>query len=600
MAMKKSISIVLTIILCLTTFAFAEKQLEKSEILEILAVLTANPQKVWIQSGTIEATHEEYRASTTTDANKINSRIAEEVQAYKDNPNKIQLTEKLQQMKLEAIPFNTRYKLANEYTMNSTVIVKVDGEKFYWEINVGSRADSVKKPADLVDNFLTDEFNLTCNTKRVFAWDGQSYVTYSRPINHATIEPGRFPVNGSLTAGVVPWGHGRYSLEELTKAGSSATEIGTEIHLTVERADRQESFVLDSEKSYALSQFTSVRQNGKTKVYNYGGYQSINGKWYPAIVLIEEFDTSDVPQKLLARDVWNFTSIDLTKPAENAFAVAYEYDAFIEDFCFDDDKPLQYRHSAPEIPDISRVDTDELKIKRLEFASSGGKQNCATASLKYVCDKLGAKCSLENLSKIVHGNKNTSPLAEMQQFAQNLGLNAVAVKTDIETLAGVDSYQVIVYLPEQKHFVVLETVDNEFVRLIDLGSNAFYYRRSIDWFKSAWDGTALLISTEPVRLAGSFVKLNNTNLENIIGCCGCQSCTKLLQLYYIITCYQDGCICAGTYEIHYTRYGCEDAPSGTCSESSMVRYKETQCGMAPYCECALSGDWTFYYMQACS
>ena len=145
MAMKKSISIVLTIILCLTTFAFAEKQLEKSEILEILAVLTANPQKVWIQSGTIEATHEEYRASTTTDANKINSRIAEEVQAYKDNPNKIQLTEKLQQMKLEAIPFNTRYKLANEYTMNSTVIVKVDGEKFYWEINVGSRADSVKK-----------------------------------------------------------------------------------------------------------------------------------------------------------------------------------------------------------------------------------------------------------------------------------------------------------------------------------------------------------------------------------------------------------------------------------------------------------------------
>ena len=63
----------------------------------------------------------------------------------------------------------------------------------------------------------------------------------------------------------------------------------------------------------------------------------------------------------------------------------------------------------------------------------------------------------------------------MQQFAESLGLNTVAAKIDIKTLNGLGDCQVIVYLPGQKHFAVLGMMDAEYVRLIDMSSNKFYF-----------------------------------------------------------------------------------------------------------------------------
>ena len=62
---------------------------------------------------------------------------------------------------------------------------------------------------------------------------------------------------------------------------------------------------------------------------------------------------------------------------------------------------------------------------------------------------------------------------------------------------------------------MLGDIDGEFVRLIDLDCNRFYYRRSIDWFNSAWDGTALIIAKEPVAMEGSFAKLDDSNCEKL-------------------------------------------------------------------------------------
>ena len=204
---RKTVALIAVLFLCST--ALAGRQLERSEVLELFTTLTANPQKAWISTGTIQATRQEYRAPRTTDPTEINLRIAQEFNDYIANPNKSELTPELQQMKIQAIPFNVRYKLSNEYTMDSAVTVKVDGEKFHWQIDVDSRTDSVKPTADLAGNYMTEEFNLDWNEKRVFAWNGNSYVTYFRPGNHATIEPKRFAVNGPLTAGVITWGYSK-------------------------------------------------------------------------------------------------------------------------------------------------------------------------------------------------------------------------------------------------------------------------------------------------------------------------------------------------------------------------------------------------------
>jgi len=157
-------------LLCVSGVAFADRPMDRAEILQIFQKLTSQPRKTWIPAGTIEATHEEYKAPKMMGANMLNSQINKEVQLYQRSPNKKELTEELQKMRLDAEPFNARYKLSNEYTMSSTAIVKFDGDRFYWEISVNSRTDSVKPGKDLAGNFLTDQFDLDWNARRIFAW----------------------------------------------------------------------------------------------------------------------------------------------------------------------------------------------------------------------------------------------------------------------------------------------------------------------------------------------------------------------------------------------------------------------------------------------
>jgi hypothetical protein len=199
----------------------ADRSLEREEILQIFQELTSQPRKTWISAGTIEARHTEYRASKTMDANEVNEQINQKIQKYQANPNKPERTESLQKMRLDAIPFNIRSRLSNEYTMSSTVTVKFDGERFYWEIDANSRTDSVQPGRELSDNFMTSHFDLEWNTKRIFAWDGEKYTTYSLPGNCATIDlvdTTPHIVNGPLTAGVITWGYGYFTYERLSAA----------------------------------------------------------------------------------------------------------------------------------------------------------------------------------------------------------------------------------------------------------------------------------------------------------------------------------------------------------------------------------------------
>jgi len=153
----KNILLVVLFLLSVSCAAFADRELDRTEILQIFEQLTSQPRKTWIPAGTIEATREEYKAPKTTDRNEINNRIGEKIQQYQSNPDKRELTENLQKMKLDALPFNVRYRLSNEYTMNSTVTIRYDGNRFYWEINVDSRNDSVKPSKDLAGNFMSDQ-----------------------------------------------------------------------------------------------------------------------------------------------------------------------------------------------------------------------------------------------------------------------------------------------------------------------------------------------------------------------------------------------------------------------------------------------------------
>jgi hypothetical protein len=581
--------------------AFAERPLERAEILQLFEKLTSQPRKTWIPAGTIRAMHEEYRAPEITDLGEINSRIKEKVAEYQNRTDKRELTEDLQKMKLDAMPFNVRYELSNEYTMSSTVTVRFDGDRFYWEINVDSRKDSVKPGKDLEDNFMTDQFNLDWNAKRIFAWDGEKYTTYFLPGNHAIVDTtGRTPhvVNGPLTAGIIPWGYGYYSYENLTAINSLAVEKyvdgRTQVHLTLNDPDSSEMlFVMDSAKDYAV---LSCIMNGRGNTViskQYSNYKLVSDNWVPTVILIERYEAGS--NRLLASDIWNITSVDANVPEGYNFDVSYENDALIEHFSFVTGKPTMYRHS-----DI--INTDRLLADRVTFAASEGSQtqNCATAALKYAISQLGKNVTDQQLAELItEPNKQTS-LYSMKRFVQQLGLYCRAVKTDIQTLKSLNNCEVILHIPGKGHFVVLGNIDDSYVRIIDLAANKFYYRTELNFFSIDWtEGTALIMSNSTIE--GKFAEIDESELGSITGSSGYQ-CNVLRQEYNVIFCDYVGGECGGYYRVFYERWGCGVADSGSCSQSTMIRYRKTPCIEDPGnpAGCKGTGEWTSYYMQACS
>ncbi len=593
-------------ILCLFSLsgiAFGDRQLERAEILQILQKLTSQPRKTWISAGTIEATHEEYRAPKITSTTAISTEITKAIQEYQNSSDKRELTEELHKMRLDAIPFNVRYRLSNELAMNSTVVVKFDGNRFYWEINVDSRRDSVKPNSALADNFMTKQFNLEWNARRIFSWDGQKYTRYSLSANQAMVDTtGSVPhaVNGPLTAGFIPWGYGLYTYKNLSAAESSAIEKyidgQTQIHLTLNNSDGSEMlFVLDAKRNYAV---ISHSTDGLDKIISrkYDNYRQVSGVLVPMTILIEEYDT--FTNRLLATDFWDFTSISGDTPSLGNVSVEYEPDALIEYRSDVSSKPALYRYSYT-------VDTDQLLTERLDYAASEGiqAQNCATAALKYAASQLGKDLTYRQLAQMVDRSGGATSLNTMKDFAHRCGLYCRAVRTDVQTLKGLSGCQVILHFPKKNHFVALEGIDDEYAWSVDLSKDKFYYRTDLNFLDMDWtEGTALLISDRPIQLQGNSIEIADSQLSNIIGGSG-YTCTKLLQKYDIIFCSNPSPgICLGYYEAYMKRYGCESAESGSCVTERLVRFAETFCIVDPYnpFSCYVTCEWTFYYMRACA
>jgi hypothetical protein len=368
----------------------------------------------------------------------------------------------------------------------------------------------------------------------------------------------------------------------------------TQIHLTLNNPDGSEMlFIMDQQKDYAVTSCLITGHGNAVISKRYSDYQSIAGNWVPSAVLLERYEAES--NRLLARDLWNITSIDVNTPESYDFEVGYEDDALIEHFSFSGSRPEMYRY-------LQRVNPDLLLAERLAYIASENaqSQNCATAALKYVASQLGKNITDQQLAQLVNGPDKTTNLYQIKQFAQGLGLYCRAVKTDIKTLKSLYGCKVILHIPGKKHFVVLEAIDDKYVWTVDLASNKFYYRTDINFFEMDWtDGIALLISNSPI--AGEFTEIDESELGNITGASGYQ-CNILRQEYNVIFCDYIGGECGGEYKVFFTRWGCGPAESGSCSQTKMVRYKKSPCILDPYdlYNCDVTGEWTVYYMQACA
>lgn len=591
--------LVVPFLFSLCTAAFADADLSRDEILQICQQLIAQPRKTWLAAGTIVATHDEYKAPKTTDPNQINDRITQTVRQYITNPDKIELTENLRKMKLDAIPFNVRYELSNESMMRSNVVVRFDGDRFYWEINVESRTDSLKPGKDLAGNSMTKEFNPTWNATRIFAWDGEKYTNYTPGANHAMVDAAdNVPrgINGPLTAGIISWGYGLYTYDNLAAAESSAVEkiVGgqTQIHLTIIYSDGLESrFVLDAEKDYAVLSCLTTGTDNSIISKQYSNYQLVADKWVPATILIERREAGS--DRLLTRHLWDITSIDQEVPGPAAFEVSYDDDTLIQHYSDMADEPQVYRHS-----DI--VDTDLLLSERLTFLANEGlqPQNCATAASKYVAVNMGIAVADAQLAELVNEPNGDTSLYQIRQFMQSMGLYCRAIKADIKTLQKLNGCEAILHIPSKEHFVAFERIDNEDVWVVDLAANKFYYRTDLNFFGMDWtEGTALLISQRPIN--GQFIQIDDNDLITITGG-EYYKCTKVLQTPYTIGCDYVGGLCGGNSYRYWLIKGCDTSPNGSCSTHLLLSSQWCPCIDDPPSGCKANGEWVDYFMRACN
>ena len=558
--MKNKIVITALVLnLIMTSFLFADRTLEKSEITAIVENLTSSSRQTWIPQGTIEATLQSFSSKTNC-------------------------------------------------TMESKETIKYDGNRFYWEINIlsdtadnGHRVSASRSKRDAI------------NTKRIFIWDGQWYSMYFVPVRNAIsakssteISP---KVTGCLTAGVIPWGYGIYSRTNLLDSGLDAEEVSSEgqtlIHLTVKNANGMELFfVLDPAKNYAVLS-SSIKGLGDSCILQeYSNYVLTGGQWVPSTILIERYSDCKKTEKLVSYDYWVFDHVDSERPQDSVFNVSYEDDTLIEYHPDSRRGPLFCQYS-------SRVNAKDLLNRKLATLNSntGYSRNCATSVLKYVIESLGKSTADSNLAVLVDRTSSGTSLLAMQQFVNNMGLYSLAAKMDVQTLSNnTANYKPILYLPWSNHYVVFSHIENNGVWVIDLSNDRFCHSIPLEKFtaKNA-NSIVLFVSDKPVSIRGAYTTIPERELLKIVGSSGSgfgtYSCTELIQAYDIIFCPEPlNYMCMGEYTVFWNRYGCkEDNSGGECTGTGVVGSLSSPCINDPYYPdtCDTTGYWYADYMRAC-
>ena len=593
----RTLTILLTIVaaLCLSPVAWGQRTLSSTETQQILQQLTSRPRQTWLPAGTIQATHKEHGAPKTTDETFIRNEIDKEVMQYQNTSSLMGRTTTVEKMKLDAIPFNVRYKLSNESAMSSRVTVKYDKGLFYWEINVDWRQDSVLPDTTLAGNYMTKQVDLRWNKRRIFAWDGQEYTTYSASGNHAVVDAAgklKRAVTGPLTAGLIPWGYGRFSSTRLATAQVSARQnAGGTIDMTLKHADGSAtSLTLDPTKAYAVTKATITSVGGAVVTYTCSGYRLAGSNWVPWNIVIERQNES-LTSRLPTSEQWTFTAVSAAVPSPGSFHVPMATDAIVEY-----SSPVSVSSAIYVQSDL--VDTRGLLAQRLAYAAgeNSRRQNCATAALQQVATELGKSVSESALARLVGPDGRTS-LYDMMRCAQSAGLYGRVVKTDLTTLQSLTGVKAILHIPGKNHFVVLDGIDDRYVRLTDLSNRKFHYRQKVEFFPMEWsEGVALVLSDRPI--SGSFTTLTDGALGNLFGGAG-WSCNQLLQESAVFYCNDFVTGCDGSVVVIFERWGCGQTPTGSCPEEIMVGSQETGCIIDNYYDCTVTGEWYYYDMSAC-
>lgn len=540
----------------------ADRVLSSDEINTILSILTQNPVQTWLPAGTIWARHLEYYEA--------------EKSVYESN---------------ETMRFN--------------------GSRFCWEISLASvgnedKASSGKK--GIVDANLLDT-----NGEKVFCWDGDTYTRYYKSSNYAVIESqgsqAPFGTYGPFSAGIVPWGYGIFTLQNLSQYTCTGSEIWVEgqnrilLQITDEKSNPvlQMSFVLDPNKNYAVVSFLLQDPQLSGIEQKYDQYVQVGNRWIPTVITIERFLKTPQGRDVASYEDWRFETITSEVPAAADFSVKLRTGTFVE-FYSSGKKSLMYYVS-------DQKDIKSLLDEKTAFSSYSApvQESCAAAAAQLVARQFSRSFSAEQMETLVtqQNNKMTS-LYLLKEKLEEAGLYCAAVETTLESLRGIKNSTIILHLSASNHYVILDHVDDKDVWTIDLTSRKIYWKTPIQQFLQEWkQGTALIVSDSPSNLSNNEETLLPplTQQQIMGGNVAGYSCTELLQVEDHLLCSKPvGWLCGGRYYRYAERYGCREDPNGsTCVGREMLGHDYTHC-LTDFVHpgwCTITGTWYPRSIRAC-
>jgi len=624
------------------------RTLSPSEVQAVLQELTANPTQAWISTGSVTGTsiEESWPSYEYTDR-EIELRTAAEIIEFKTTPPASMVDTDYIFDHLDAIPYNIRYMYRIGTRKEETFRILTNQGQFNWFSELVRFQDGAELKDDVViPYYMTTEderyfakanppvhaskrFNPNWNQQRTVAWDGQEFLIHnaspSQGLNHAyrqdtPVLPSALP--DPLIAGLIPWGHGIYTLDNLARAavhGSETTVDGVtitkiSIHSGIGPSRTQIEATLARQHSpqgipaYALTAVQILKGQQGEFTAKHSGHIWLEGRWVPTQIVTERPQSQYGAERTVRQTfLLEFSS----EPVSERDMHPPLRDAWVEYHAPGLAQPLRYQMSSTIDSEIllqeklalMQVKAQNQAHARMHPPVINRSGNCATLSLGYVSRALGHPIDDRKLASLVD-DAGKSSLFDLRKLARQEGLYCEVVSTNIDSLATLGACQIILYLPDKGHFVVLGDVDTFDIQLIDLQKNTFLYPLNKHKFNLDWqEGIALVLSTDSIGFPlSSQIELPPDRVLKSKRAGLAYDCTKLIQdgESYDVHC-PDSPPCGGIYKDYSTIFGCDLAESGTCTNFIQWAYKESNCMLKPTdpTQCTY-GRWTFiYYLYAC-
>ncbi len=508
-----------------------------------------------------------------------------------------------------------QYRQADDWLAQSEESIIFDGQRFRWEIILEGDEQSVPQPMRPGQKPLRVP-DKAANRHRVFVWDGQRYIRYYPTMDYAVVseqpDASMVSLRGPLTAEIIPWGYGDYALSALQSRQPTVREEDRDGKTVLRLSFVYQKItpplecvmLLDPSKDYAVLSVTLDSPAARIST-TYSDYIQVGGRWVPRAIRTERHAKTGAEPELISYEDWVFTEIQAAVPSKEALTAPFKDGTLVEVHPGPGKESLLYytRRQAP---------VAELLSEKLSQSRSGsGQPDCASAAVQMLKRRFAASVLPGTAPRAASAAASEQPMTSLHEVKQRLeqaGLYCLAVQTDLETLRGLSDCGIIVHLPNQQHYLIVDRIDSQFVWTIDLSSRKFYWKWQFDDFIRDWkDGTALLVADSPNRLPTQLRTLDPMRLYEILGGDGEQyetySCTQKIQNDDWIPCPVPvgGFICYGKIYIYYPRYGCvEDVNGGFCEGRPMDGMDSALCVNHPslFGFCQVS-EWYTTYIRAC-